>query len=475
MGMVTERELDFFIENNLNVLFRGMHGVGKTAIIKQAFDKRGLDWRYFSASTMDPWVDFIGIPKEVYDDETCETFIRLIRPENFKSGKVEVIMMDELNRAKPKVRNAVMELIQFGTINGESFGNLRMVWAAINPEDSDDADLTYDVERLDPAQKDRFDCIVDIPFAPHKPYFEEKFGKAGIGAVEWWHTVDPKLIHNVSPRRLEMALNIFKLGGDIRFVIPEKEINITALLTRIDTGSISDKLVELMSADNVTIQQAFSQINFTNDAIKFIIDEPKYIEKFLGYIQKDVISAKLIEDDCRYLDDIVKHGPESVLVQVLGSLISADTTTRPLKAQIKDAAAERRLDLTSENSFRDAVNQAIQHLDGNQADKFAALHSTQQNFNGSAALDTYVSSMVFMCNLFSTTKDDALRNIRHPYYQVGIDILHRMDDALIAKYDTNVLALLDTILVNDSRLASINKERCKGIFELYMHDRPTKS
>ena len=42
-------------------------------------------------------------------------------------------IFDELNRAKPKVRNAVMELIQFRSINGIKFNNLRMIWAAINP------------------------------------------------------------------------------------------------------------------------------------------------------------------------------------------------------------------------------------------------------------------------------------------------------------------------------------------------------
>ena len=56
-----------------NVLITGAHGVGKTSIIKQVFEENGLvlneSWLYFSGSTLDPWVDFIGIPKEIEYNE----------------------------------------------------------------------------------------------------------------------------------------------------------------------------------------------------------------------------------------------------------------------------------------------------------------------------------------------------------------------------------------------------------------------
>ena len=64
-----DKKIDFWIKNNQNVLFLGKHGVGKTAIVKEAFERHNLKYRYFSASTMDPWVDFIGVPKETIDDK----------------------------------------------------------------------------------------------------------------------------------------------------------------------------------------------------------------------------------------------------------------------------------------------------------------------------------------------------------------------------------------------------------------------
>ncbi len=65
MKSITEKDLDSFVDNNMNVLFRGEHGIGKTAIILETAKRKGLKVLYFSAATMDPWVDLVGVPKEV--------------------------------------------------------------------------------------------------------------------------------------------------------------------------------------------------------------------------------------------------------------------------------------------------------------------------------------------------------------------------------------------------------------------------
>ncbi|HRZ84262.1 MAG TPA: hypothetical protein P5069_17565 [Candidatus Hydrogenedentes bacterium] len=40
---IREEKLDFWIKNNLNVLFIGKHGVGKTSMVKDAYDRN--DWQ----------------------------------------------------------------------------------------------------------------------------------------------------------------------------------------------------------------------------------------------------------------------------------------------------------------------------------------------------------------------------------------------------------------------------------------------
>ena len=49
---ISPAKIDFWIANNLNVMLIGRHGVGKTAIVTDAFNRHNLKWRYFSASTM---------------------------------------------------------------------------------------------------------------------------------------------------------------------------------------------------------------------------------------------------------------------------------------------------------------------------------------------------------------------------------------------------------------------------------------
>ena len=152
-----DKKLDFWIQNNSNVLFIGKHGVGKTAMVKDAFDRNGLNFRYFSASTMDPWVDFVGVPREKTENKVPEELkiikelaaispqialewiqtnwkmseqsaksildhslnredgkssLELVRPSSFNDD-VEALFFDEFNRSPKKVRNAVMELLQF--------------------------------------------------------------------------------------------------------------------------------------------------------------------------------------------------------------------------------------------------------------------------------------------------------------------------------------------------------------------------
>ena len=145
MALTNINNLKRYLTLNFNVLFTGKHGVGKTSILSKTFEDEGIKWKYFSAATMDPWTELVGIPENVNGE------LEFIRPKSL--DEYDAIFFDELNRAPDKVLNAIMELIQFKSINGRKFPKLRVVWAAINPPDEED---TYKVNTLDPAQLDRF-------------------------------------------------------------------------------------------------------------------------------------------------------------------------------------------------------------------------------------------------------------------------------------------------------------------------------
>lgn len=219
---ITGNQLETWFDNQFNVMLIGLHGTGKTAQITQVFQKKcGTNWQYFSGSTLDPFTDLIGIPKPIQRDGN--EVITYIRPEHM-NDKLEAIFIDEYNRSHKKVRNAIMELIQFKRINGAVFPNLKVVWVACNPNDDEDSDSdskpSYDVEEIDPAQMDRFHIKVNVSDAPSMLYFQQKYGKTIAENAIQWHKNLPKGLY-VSSRALDYAVDAFiKYRTELKFMLP---------------------------------------------------------------------------------------------------------------------------------------------------------------------------------------------------------------------------------------------------------------
>lgn len=285
---MTDAKLDFWIQNNYNVLLSGKHGVGKSARIIEAFNRNNLKWKYFSASTLDPWVDFVGVPKETKDDNG-NTYLDLIRPKHFAEDEVEAIFMDEYNRAPAKIRNATMELLQFKSINGKKFKNLRFIWAAINPEnESDDTIPSYNVETLDPAQKDRFEIQVEVPYKPDITYFQNKFG-ADIGkiAVGWWNDLTDKEKEEVSPRRLDYCIDVYLKNGDLRDVL-SKKVNVNKLITELKNGNFREEMEKIFKNRNIENANSFiKNENNYNNTIKYILKDKHKLDFFFKFIPEE--------------------------------------------------------------------------------------------------------------------------------------------------------------------------------------------
>src|SRR3990167_6921031 len=102
-----QEKLFKYAENNLNVLLVGVHGIGKSMIVKDLAEKLKLKFKYFSASTMDFFTDLGGLPAPNKDRGCLEFY----RPKDVEEA--EFIFFDEINRAHPRVLNAVLEIIQF--------------------------------------------------------------------------------------------------------------------------------------------------------------------------------------------------------------------------------------------------------------------------------------------------------------------------------------------------------------------------
>lgn len=383
-----EDKMDWWISHGLNVLFRGKHGVGKTSLVKSAFNNANLKWRYFSASTMDPWVDFVGVPREKRQkvktpilgpdgepvlDEAGEakykikriSYLQLVRPRDFADGTVEALFFDEFNRAPKKVRNAVMELLQFKSINGERFPNLKVIWAAINPDDDEDAE--YDVEKLDPAQADRFEVTVDIPYKPHGPFFQATYGeRIAKAACEWWEALPDDMKKLVSPRRLDYALRVFEQQGDVRDVLPV-ECNVSKLLTGLNTGPITERLEQLLREKKTSEARSFlANDNNYASAMRYIPESDTLMEFFLPLLPSEKLATLMATEDRAFKFIVTKAGQVPIFGKCCDEILKAQSNARLVKKI-------RRI--------RQDNSQLAASLLGQPAQP-AALHFTQKQPNG---------------------------------------------------------------------------------------------
>ena len=281
--MNLEQKLKFYLDNNQNVLLVGEHGTGKSTIIKELFDSQNLNYKYFSGPTMDPWINFVGVPKEVNGK------LEFILPPDFDDDTVEAIFIDELNRAHTQVRNAVLELVQFKSMNGRKFNNLKVVWAAINPDESD----KYQVERLCPVLKDRFQIQINVDSSPNESYFCNKYNLQGKRAVEWWFSLPSSTQKEmVSPRRLEYAINILNMGGDVADVFP-RDINSANFVKVVRAGSHYERFLNLKT-DLEKINDVNS--NF-EDVKKEIYAEPSKALEYIKYIDDERLLSVINDKD----------------------------------------------------------------------------------------------------------------------------------------------------------------------------------
>jgi len=581
------RKLKMYLKNNRNILFIGKHGTGKSTIVKNLWEAEGLNYRIFSAATMDPWVDFIGCPRPKVDEDTGEEYLDLVRPREFQNDEVEALFFDEFNRcltgdtkisladgsvkcikdlvgisyfyvysydiknkkieigkahsarvtrkdqkilkitldnglsvrctvdhpfltrsgkyknaedlvigdslmplyrkksnrikknkyivngyeevyhpeldtyeythvlldrcnlrhsiygeskgsfdefrfivsiefdghedvyditvdefhnfaleagvfvhnSHKKIRNAVMELIQFKSINGRHFENLRVVWAAINPEN--DEVQEYDVEAIDPAQKDRFHIHIYMPYKPNKTYFKFKFGdEISEAACSWWDTLqketikNPEIINRVSPRRLDYALEIHLENGLLDDVLP-KESNpskLRELLTQIPTIS---KLNDFMaSKDRNAAKEFLDNENNLAHVTAEIIRRPGMIDFFIPLLPPERRNALISKEtivSTWALRDYQKY-PE----------------IRESLKQIKEAGTNRVLTSQITKKFeKDRVRKAGNMADNPKIDKEAKMHyviekrgdkefsNALKNINKKEILNTYHRSNVY--------------------------------------------------------------------------------
>lgn len=202
-----------YVENGQNILLIGLHGTGKTETIRELANELGMKVKSYSCATLDPFTDLVGVPVPRTDANGRE-YLKMVRPLDI--DEAEILFFDELNRARQETLDAVLEIINNKTINGEPLPNLKCCIGAINPPNGE-----YKVEELDPALIDRFDGYIEFTPRPSVAYMAQDMPKEVAQALKsWWddHSKE-KRDHYISPRRLYKIGMVFMTHKNKRAVL----------------------------------------------------------------------------------------------------------------------------------------------------------------------------------------------------------------------------------------------------------------
>ena len=198
-----KEQIEKGIDAKLNILLEGIHGTAKTSIPVGICQEREIKYKYFSSPTLDPFIDIVGLPVPTIDQAGNKT-IEFHRRRDVVEA--EVVIFDEISRAHMKTTNAMLEMIQFHTINGELMPHLRSVIAMTNPSGG-----SYQVYEMDIALVSRFHMHLIFPNEPDMNWFTKKFDELGKLLVDWWvNDLDARQQSIMVPRKLEHCGNLIQ-------------------------------------------------------------------------------------------------------------------------------------------------------------------------------------------------------------------------------------------------------------------------
>ncbi|QEP44098.1 AAA family ATPase [Ectothiorhodospiraceae bacterium BW-2] len=186
-----------------NIMLVGRHGIGKSRIITDHFQRQGERVITFFLGQMSDPGDLIGL---MYRDEQSHRS-RFMPPYWWPEGEESVVLfLDELNRARPEILQAVMDLTLNRRLAGRELPSGSRILSAINNGE------LYQTTDLDPALVSRFNLY------QFEPTLEEWLDWAHGAAI---HTSVIQLIQS-QHHLLDGSLAEIELSGDLLEKQPDR-------------------------------------------------------------------------------------------------------------------------------------------------------------------------------------------------------------------------------------------------------------
>lgn len=172
--------LPYLFENSLVGLLIGVHGVGKSTGVREYTEEQGIGFVDLRLGQMEVG-DLLGLPEITIDPKTGDKITVFARPKWFPTEGKGVLFLDEINRAKRDVIQAVFQLVLDRKLHDYRLPEGWSVIAAMNPNSEDYQTL----DLSDKAFLDRF-CHIKISssYNDFVTYGETKgFDKSVLGFI----------------------------------------------------------------------------------------------------------------------------------------------------------------------------------------------------------------------------------------------------------------------------------------------------
>lgn len=269
-----------------NILLVGRHGIGKSEILTHYYEAIGMRVvTLFLGQMADPG-DLIGLPRE-QDGRTV-----FLPPYWFPLDDEPIVLfLDELNRARPEMLQAVMDLCLNRTLASRTLPPGSRLIAAINEGDD------YQLTEMDPALLSRFNTYHFAPTAADwLAYAErEKLDGRVVRFIEheprWLSDVDPRsftrLAQAVRPLREITEHEAHFISG---IVGPAAAARFLASLTGHSQLSGLDVLTAFPQHEAEIRSYRIHQLSVIHDGIFRYLDEnpncpPAYFANLLSYVR----------------------------------------------------------------------------------------------------------------------------------------------------------------------------------------------
>jgi hypothetical protein len=167
------------LDAKLPVLLRGRHGVGKSQVVYQIAESRGLPIIERRASQMTEG-DLLGLPDTMDSEIAGRKATTWNAPDWLVTACASpvVLFLDEVDRAVMEVRQGLFELTDSRKINGWNLHPETLIIAAVN---GGEHGAQYQVGEMDPAELDRW-TVFDV-----EPSTEDwlKWASDNVNGILW--------------------------------------------------------------------------------------------------------------------------------------------------------------------------------------------------------------------------------------------------------------------------------------------------